>query len=400
MEPHSISHRQLFLDHVGQTSEFPLLLEIEKAEGVYLHSKEKTYIDLISGIGVSNIGHRHPKVISAIKNQLDHYLHVMVYGEFVKSPQTLLAQAISATLPQPLDNVYFVNSGSEAVEGAVKLAKRYTGRPNVVSFKNAYHGSTHGALSFTGNEDLKRNYRPLLPGVSHIEYGSETDFSYIDQQTACVLIELIQGEAGVNYSSSSYYQALAKHCKENGVLLIADEIQTGFGRTGKFWAFEHFGITPNIITTAKGMGGGLPIGAFISSIEIMSVLRDNPILGHITTFGGNPVCCASSLATLKVIQEEKLVEGVEEKANFILNQLKDLKGVKEIRNKGLMMAVEFESFEVLKPIIDKAIENGVLTDWFLFNDKSMRIAPPLTISEEEIIKACDAIKSAVKSVLG
>lgn len=400
MESHSISHRQLFLDHIGQTSDFPLLLEIEKAEGVYLHSKTKSYIDLISGIGVSNIGHRHPKVISAIKDQLDQYLHVMVYGEFVKSPQTLLAKAITSTLPKSLNNVYFVNSGSEAIEGAVKLAKRYTGRPNVVSFKNAYHGSTHGALSFTGNEDLKRNFRPLLPGISHIEYGNEADFSYINEQTACVLIEMVQGEAGVNFAPKEYYLALAKHCKENGVLLIADEIQTGFGRTGKFWAHEHFGITPDIITTAKGMGGGLPIGAFISSIEIMSVLRNNPILGHITTFGGNPVCCAASLATLQVIQEEKLTDSVGTKANLILEQLKNLKGVQEIRNKGLMMAVEFESFEVLKPVIDQAIENGVLTDWFLFNDKSMRIAPPLTISEEEITEACNAIEKAVKSVLG
>lgn len=400
MESHSISHRQLFLDHVGQTSDFPLLLEIEKAEGVYLHSKDKSYIDLISGIGVSNIGHRHPKVIAAIKDQLDHYMHVMVYGEFVKSPQTLLAKALTSTLSPSLNNVYFVNSGSEAIEGAVKLAKRYTGRYKVCSFKNAYHGSTHGALSFTGSEDLKRNYRPLLPGVTHLEYGNEEDFCLIDEQTACVLIEVVQGEAGVNYTNKAYYQALAKHCKEKGVLLIADEIQTGFGRTGKFWAHEHFGITPDIITTAKGMGGGMPIGAFISSLEIMSVLRNNPILGHITTFGGNPVCCASSLATLQVIQEEKLVDGVEAKAHFILEQLKDLKGVQEIRNKGLMMAVEFESFEILKPVIDQAIENGVLTDWFLFNDKSMRIAPPLTISEDEITEACDAIKLAVKNVLG
>ena len=400
MESHSINHRQLFLDQVGQTSDFPLMLEIEKADGVYLFSKDKKYIDLISGIGVSNIGHRHPDVISAIKKQVDQYLHIMVYGEFVKSPQTLLAKSIASTLPSPLDNVYFVNSGSEAIEGAVKLAKRYTGRSKVCAFKNAYHGSTHGALSFTGNEDLKRSYRPLLPGVSHLEYGNENDFRFIDEDTACVLIEPVQGEAGVRYADNDFYMALSDFCKSKSVLLIADEIQSGFGRTGSFWAFEHFGFVPDILTTAKGMGGGMPIGAFISSKEIMAVLKTNPILGHITTFGGNPVCCAASLATLQTIQEENLVHGVEEKANLIIKELQDLKGVKQIRNKGLMMAVEFESFEVLKPIIDQSIENGVLTDWFLFNDKSMRIAPPLTISEQEINEACEAIKNAVNLVLG
>lgn len=393
-----MNNRQLFLSHLAQTTDFPLLIEIEKAEGVYMHGPNgEKYMDLISGIGVSNVGHRHPKVLEAIQNQLDKYLHLMVYGEYVQSPQALLAKALCDTLPESLDNVYLVNSGSEAVEGALKLAKRFTGKPKLVSCVNAYHGSSSGALSVGGNEIFKRAYRPLLPGVSNINYGSLEDLKKIDSDTAGVIVETIQGEAGIRVGTQEYFQALRKKCDETGTLLILDEIQAGFGRTGKFWAFEHFDIVPDIVVCAKGMGGGMPIGAFIANKDVMGVFKNNPLLGHITTFGGHPVSSAASLATIQVLQEENLINQVEEKADLIKSLLVHPK-IKGIRNKGLMMAVEFESFEVLKPIIDRAIELGVITDWFLFCDDSMRIAPPLTITEEQIREACFIILKAINLV--
>lgn len=391
-----ISQRELFLRHLAQTTDFPLLLEVEKAEGIYFESPNgKKYMDLISGIGVSNIGHRHPKVVEAIKQQVDKYLHVMVYGELVQSPQSEFAKALVDTLPQPLDNVYFANSGAEAIEGAMKLAKRYTGKREIISCVNAYHGSTQGALSITGGEEFKTNYRPLLPDIKQIYYGSYRDIEQkITDKTAAVFVETIQGEAGVRVACTNYFQALRKKCDEVGALLVLDEIQAGFGRTGTFWAFEQFGIIPDILCCAKGMGGGMPIGAFISSQKVMSVFKNNPILGHITTFGGHPVNCAAGLATLRVIQQENLLEGVEEKANLFRKLLKHPK-ILDIRNQGLLMAVEFESFEVLKAIIDKAIELGVLTDWFLYCDNSMRIAPPLIITENQIEEACKLILKAI-----
>jgi acetylornithine/succinyldiaminopimelate/putrescine aminotransferase len=294
-----------------------------------------------------------------------------------------------------LDNVYFVNSGSEAVEGALKLAKRHTNRREIISCVDAYHGSSHGSLSVGGNEIFKRAYRPLLPGIKNVVYGSFHQLYEITEDTAAFIVETIQGEAGIKVACPDYFQALRKRCDETGTLLILDEIQAGFGRTGKFWAFEHFGIVPDILVCAKGMGGGMPIGAFIANKEVMGAFKNNPLLGHITTFGGHPVSAAASLATIKVIQEEKLLEHVEQKANLFKKLLVHPK-IKSIRNKGLMMAVEFESFEVLKPIIDKAIENGVITDWFLFCDDAMRIAPPLIITEEEIEKACGVILEAVE----
>jgi putrescine aminotransferase len=391
-----MTNRQLFLENVAQTSDFPLMLEIEKAEGVYLHgTKGEKYIDLISGIGVSNVGHRHPKVVQAIKDQADKYLHLMVYGEYVQTPQVLLAHKLASTLPINLSSVFFTNSGSEAVEGAMKLAKRYSGRHKLISCINAYHGSTQGALSAGGNENLKRNFRPLLPSIDHIYFGVEEELKKIDTQTAAIIVETVQGEAGVRLACSEYFKQLRNRCNETGTLLILDEIQCGFGRTGNFWAFEHYNIIPDILVCAKGMGGGMPLGAFISSAEIMAMLRNNPILGHITTFGGHPVSCAASLATINVILEEKLVDQVNEKAQLFLSKLKHPK-IKSIRNKGLMMAVEFDSFETVKPIIDKAIEKGVITDWFLFCDNSMRIAPPLTITKEEIEMACEIIVSSIK----
>lgn len=392
-----MNNRQLFLTHLAQTTDFPLMIEIEKAEGVFLYGPDgKQYLDLISGIGVSNVGHRHPKVLAAIQAQLDKYLHLMVYGEYVQQPQALLAQALTQTLPDPLDNVYLVNSGSEAVEGALKLAKRYTNRRKILSCENAYHGSSHGALSVGGNEQFKRAYRPLVPGIRQIAYGNQDHLEAITTDTAAIILETVQGEAGVRVADRAYFQALRQKCNETGTLLILDEIQAGFGRTGTFWAFDDFGIQPDILVCAKGMGGGMPIGAFISSREIMSVLKNNPLLGHITTFGGHPVSAAASLATIQIIQDEALVAAVADKANLFKKLLVHPK-ITGIRNKGLMMALSFESFEVLKPIIDRCIDNGVITDWFLFCDNAMRIAPPLTISRAEIEFACSQIIRSIDS---
>lgn len=376
------------------------MIEIERAEGVYMYGTDgKKYIDLISGIGVSNVGHRHPRVVDAIKNQVDKYMHLMVYGEFVQEPQVQLATALSETLPDKLDNCYLVNSGSEAVEGALKLAKRYTGRYKMVSCKQSYHGSSHGSLSVSGSEDYKHKYRPLLPGVSHIRYGHTEDMEIITEETAAVIMETVQGEAGVRMAGKEYFAALRKRCNETGALLILDEIQCGFGRTGTFWAFEQTGIQPDILLSAKGMGGGMPIGAFISSQEIMHVLTNNPILGHITTFGGHPVSSVASKATLEVIREEGLAEKAVVKGERFKQRLHHPL-ISDIRNQGLMMAVDFGSFDILKPVIDKAIELGVVTDWFLFCDNSMRIAPPLTITEAEIDQACDWILEACDYVKG
>lgn len=390
-----MTDRQLFLQHIAQTSDFPLGLEIERAEGVFIFGRDgKSYMDLISGIGVSNVGHRHPQVLEAIRNQLDKYLHLMVYGEYIQTPQTLLAHALTQTLPNTLNTVYFTNSGTEAVEGAMKLAKRYTGRREIISCFNAYHGSSQGALSLSGDENFKRNYRPLLPGIRHIEHGNPAHLAQITRNTAAVVMEVIAAEAGVRVPDAGYLQAVRQRCTEVGALLVFDEIQTGFGRTGTFWAFEDFSAMPDILLCAKGMGGGMPIGAFIASAEVMAVFRNNPILGHITTFGGHPVSCAASLATLQVITAGKLYEQAEAKGQ-LFRQLLVHPAIKDIRGKGLMLAVEFDSFAVLKPIIDRAILQGVITDWFLFCDNSMRIAPPLIITEAQIQEACAVILDAI-----
>ena len=393
-----LTPRQLFLRHQAQTSDFPLLLEIERAEGVYMYASDGTrYLDLISGIGVSNVGHRHPRVLAAIHEQLDKYLHLMVYGEVVQAPPARLAQALTATLPARLDNVYFTNSGTEAVEGALKLAKRHTGRTGLISCHNAYHGSTHGALSITGSEGFKNAFRPLLPDVRHIRHNNFEDLLLIDEHTAAVVIETVQGEAGVRVPAPGYLPALRQRCTEVGALLILDEIQCGFGRTGTLWAFEQFGIEPDILLTAKGMGGGMPIGAFIAPQHIMAGFKTDPILGHCTTFGGHPVSCAASLATLRVIQEENLLAGVAAKAARFREKLVH-PSIREVRNCGLLMAVEFDSFAVLKPLIDRALwEQHLLTDWFLFCDNSLRIAPPLTITMEQIDEACAGLISAIRS---
>lgn len=386
---------EVFLTNLAQTSPHPLLIPIEKAEGVYLYSPGgKKYIDLISGIAVSNIGHRHPRVVKAIKDQLDKHLHVMAYGEYIQSTPNLLAEKLTKLLPENLNCSYFVNSGTEANEGALKLAKRFTGRTEIVSFHKSYHGSTHGSLSVSGNEVKKNAFRPLLPDVKFIEFNNPDDIEQVTKNTACVIMETVQGDAGVRIPSREYIRALRKRCNETGTLLILDEIQCGMGRTGKLFAFEHYGIVPDILTIAKAFGGGLPIGAFISSKKIMSALTHDPMLGHISTFGGNPVCCASALSTLNVIEEEKLLDQVERKGKLIESLLQH-SGIREIRRIGLLFAIDFDSADRVQKIVQEAIENGVICFWFLSCPDSFRIAPPLTISDEEVAIACDVIKKAI-----
>lgn len=389
------TERERLLRHLAPTSDSPIGLEIERAEGVYMYNpKGKKYLDLIAGISVSNVGHRHPKVVQAIKDQADKHLHLMVYGEYVQSPQVQFADALTATLPPSLDSVYFVNSGSEAVEGAIKLAKKATGRIGLVSFENAYHGSTNGALSLMGNEEFKHPFYPLLPETSVIRHGNLDDLQHITTETAAVFLETIQGEAGIRVPSVAYMQALRNRCTETGALLVLDEIQCGFGRTGKLFAFEHFNIIPDILLMAKGMGGGMPIGAFVASNELMSTLSKDPILGHITTFGGHPVSCAAGNACLSVIQEEKLVESVSDKEK-LFRKLLNHPEIREIRGKGLMLAVQLRDSQQLFSAIDRCIEKGIVTDWFLFCDSAMRIAPPLTITEDEIAEACAVINESI-----
>lgn len=400
-----MTHRQLFFQHIAQTTDFPLALEIDRAEGVYLFGKEgETYMDLISGIGVSNVGHRHPAVLSAIQAQLDKYLHLMVYGEYVQGTQAELARALVETIAAetaygPIDNVYFTNSGAEAIEGAMKVAKRFTGRTELIACHNAYHGSTQGALSLSGDENFKRNYRPLLPDIRHIQHGDWADLTNITTRTAAVIMEVVQGEAGVRVPDPAYLQAVRERCSAVGALLIFDEIQTGFGRTGTFWAFQGVSVVPDVLVSAKGMGGGMPIGAFMAPAAVMNVIKNNPILGHITTFGGHPVSCAASLATLRVIEDQQLYADAERKGQLIRSLLTH-PAIRAIRGKGLMMAVEFDSFTVLKPIIDRAIvpqgdTPGIITDWFLFCNNSMRLAPPLTITDDEIRLACEKINESI-----
>ncbi|MFD1255174.1 aspartate aminotransferase family protein [Mucilaginibacter terrae] len=387
--------RQLFLANNAQTTDFPLMLEFERAQGVYMYNAEgKGWLDLISGIGVSNIGHGNPEVIEAVKQQVDRYMHLMVYGEYVQTPQVRFAQKLASLLPSTLQSVYFTNSGSEAIEGAMKLAKRYTGRNQIIACHNAYHGSTQGALSVMGNEDFKQAYRPLLPGIQFINFNEPTDLQYITEETACVIMETVQGEAGVRVPNLAYLQALRKRCTQTGTMLVLDENQTAFGRTGKLFAFEHFGIVPDILVLGKALGGGMPLGAFIASVEIMGTLKNNPILGHITTFGGHPVCCASGLASLEVLTRKNLISQVEEK-EALFKKLLVHPAIKQVRGKGLMLAAEMESFEVLKKVIDHSIEQGIIIDWFLHCSNSMRIAPPLIITHEQIEQACAVILQAV-----
>lgn len=393
-----ISHKELFLLNNAQTSTSPNLLEIARAEGLYLYDKNgKSYMDLVSGFAVSNIGHRHPKVIEAIKLQLDKYLHLTVYGEFVQSPMVLFAQKLVSVLPEQLNNVYFVNSGTEATEGALKLAKRFTGRSGIISCHNAYHGSTHGALSVMGNEHYKQKYRPLLPDVSFINFGLEADLELITTETACVIMETVQGEAGIRVAVKAYMQKLRERCNATGTLLILDEIQAAFGRTGKLFAFENYGIVPDILLLAKALGGGMPIGAFIANREVMGVLKENPILGHITTFGGHPVSSVSGLASLNVILDDDLVAGVNAKGD-LFKELLVHPLIKEVRGIGLMMSIQLDSFEQVESVSKLCAADGVVIDWFLHCETALRVAPPLIITEQEIRKACEVILKALDTI--
>ncbi|MFN0256867.1 aspartate aminotransferase family protein [Pedobacter ureilyticus] len=393
-----LTQRQLFLKHNAQTSTTPLLLEFVKAQGVNIYDAEgKEYIDLIAGIGVSNVGHCHPNVVAAVQKQAETYMHLMVYGEYVQSPQVNFATALASVLPSNLNSTYFVNSGAEAVEGAMKLAKRYTGKKGFIACRNAYHGSTQGAESLMESDFYSAGYGPFLPNVDFINHNNIADLEKITTKIAAVFIEPVQGEAGIRVADQAYMEALRKKCDETKTLLVFDEIQSGFGRTGKMFAFEHYNVVPDILLLAKGIGGGMPIGAFISSLEIMSVLSYNPILGHMTTFGGHPVCCAAGLATLNTLLDEKLVEKVEAKGE-LFKQLLQHPAITEIRGKGLMLALGFDSFETNKAIIDACIEDGIISDWFLHCSDAMRIAPPLTITEEEIKKACAVIIKNIETI--
>jgi len=390
-----LSNRQQFLQHQAQTTRFPLLLEFEKAEGIYLINKEgKKWIDLIAGISVSSLGHGNKKVKEAIKKQVDQYMHLMVYGEYVQAPQVQLAKLLTSVLPSQLDCVYFVNSGAEATDGALKLAKRVTGRSGIVAFRYAYHGSSHAALSLNSEEEYKQAFRPLLPDVSFLTNGDCEQLTQITDKTACVIIEIVRGESGYIPTDETFLRALRKRCVEHCVLLIFDEIQTGMGRTGKLFAFEHSGIIPDILLLGKALGAGMPIGAFVSSHNMMMTLAEKPILGHITTFGGHPVICAAALAGLQELLAHKWIAEVAEKEK-LFHTLLVHPAIKSITGKGLMLALEFDSFEQNKRIIDRCIENGLITDWFLFAPHKMRISPPLIITPEEIKTACDIILSCI-----
>jgi acetylornithine/N-succinyldiaminopimelate aminotransferase len=393
-----MDQRQLFLNNLAQTSTAPLALEIERAEGIYLYgTKGERYMDLISGISVSNVGHRHPRVVEAIRRQVDTHMHLMVYGEYIQGPQVKLARLLTELLPPSLGCCYFVNSGSEATEGALKLAKRCTGRTEMVSFRNAYHGSTQGSLSVMGNEFFKNAFRPLLPDVRILDFNAHAQLEQITGRTACVIVEPVQAEAGVVLPENDFLKALRKRCDETGALLIFDEIQTGCGRTGSMFAFGQYEVIPDILLLAKGLGGGMPVGAFISSKEIMSCLSENPVLGHITTFGGHPVCCAAAAACLEVLIKDRLPQQVNEKEALFKELLKH-EMIESIRSKGLLIAVEFASAEANMEVISECVRNGIITDWFLFCDKAMRIAPPLTIAQDEIREACRVIVAAMDNV--
>ncbi|RAJ03940.1 acetylornithine/succinyldiaminopimelate/putrescine aminotransferase [Chitinophaga skermanii] len=393
-----MNNRQLFLQHVAQTSDAPLAIEFTKASGMYMWDNHgKQYIDMIAGISVCNVGHCHPAVVEAIQSQAAQYMHLLVYGEFVQAPQVQYATYLSSILPPSLNCVYFTNSGSEATEGAMKLAKRYTGRHEIIAFKNSYHGSTQGSLSIMGDEYWRNAYRPLLPGIHHLDYNSFEAIDAINHNTAAVFAESVQAEAGVYKASKEWMQALRKKCTETGTLLVLDEIQCGFGRNGFLWSFEQYGIVPDVVLLGKALGAGMPLGAFVADKEIMWSLTNNPVLGHITTFGGHPVACAAGLAGAKALVEGDYIATIPAKEQLFLDLLKHPK-IKAVRSVGMMFAVEFESFEVNKKIIDDCIANGLITDWFLFAPACLRLVPPLIITEDEVRTACKIILDAIDRV--
>ena len=396
-----MNQRELFLRHVAQTSEIPMLgedLNIANAKGVKLTDVNgKIYTDLISGISVSNVGHCHPKVLDAIHHQSQKFMHLMVYGEFNQSPQVNYAKKLTDLLPQKLNSIYYTTSGSEAVEGALKLAKRSTGRTELICFKQAYHGSTHGALSVMGDEYFKTSFRPLLPDVRILEFNDLKALELISKKTAAVIIEPIQGEAGVIKANRDYIKNLRKICDDLGVILIFDEIQTGFGRTGNLFVFEEFDVVPDILLISKGMGGGLPIGAFIASTDLMSNLTKNPILGHINTFGGNALCVAAANACLEIIISENLCSRAKQIENIITTKLKHPL-IKEIRIHGALGAIDFYNEVLNMRVIKSCIEKGIICDWFLFCPTAMRIAPPLIITDSELIEALNTIIEVLNTI--
>jgi acetylornithine/N-succinyldiaminopimelate aminotransferase len=394
-----MTERELFFRYLGLPSFHPLGLEIVKAEGIYLwDSTGKKYIDLVSGVAVSNIGHRHHEVVRAIKEQLDKYLYLNVYGEFIQSPQVRLAQRITGLLPSALDSVYFVNSGTEAVEGALKLAKRFTGRTGIIAFRDAYHGSTQGALSVLGNEVLKNAFRPLLPDITFLEFNHLKDAERISLKTACVIVETIQAEAGIILPEPGFLELLRKKYNETGTLLIIDDVQMGFGRTGRMFSFEHYNIIPDILVLAKALGAGMPLGAFISSKIIMDKLAFDPELGHITTFGGHPVSCAAALAGLEILIEPGFIEAVEEKGNKIEEGIKGHKNIKAIRRKGLAMGVDLNDPAKRQVFTAATLNQGLVIDWYLFKPATFRIAPPLTLTDEEIKEICKLVNGALSDL--
>lgn len=392
-----MTNRQLFLNHVAQTSPTPIALEIIKASGIKMWDVNgKEYVDLISGFSVCNIGHSHPEVVEAVKDQVDKYMHLIVYGEFIETPQIAYARLLTDHLPKTLNSVYFTNSGAEATEGAMKLAKRVTGRSKIIACNKAYHGSTQGALSIMGDEYWRNAFRPLLPDIHHYDYNSDELINAIDGHTACVITETVQAESGVNKPSPGWMKALRTKCSEHGALLVFDEIQAGFGRTGSLWAFEQYDVVPAILLLGKALGGGMPLGAFIADIKLMNALTNNPVLGHITTFGGHPVSCAAGMAAMKVLLENDWIEEVKAKEQLFLSLLQHEK-IQSVRSAGLWLALEFDSFETCKSIIDRCIENGVISDWFLFAPNCMRIAPPLITTEEEIRSISSIIISCISA---
>ncbi|MEN9971912.1 MAG: hypothetical protein RIS20_259 [Bacteroidota bacterium] len=392
-----MSQRDFFLSHLGQTTPYPFLVEVERAEGIYIYDKQgKSYMDMISGVAVNNIGHRHPKVVSALKNQIDRYLHVMVYGEFIQDSQQLLVKELLEVLPESLDGVYVVNSGTEAIEAALKLAKRVTGRMELISFRGSYHGSTHGSMSVSGNEVKKQVFRPLLPDVQFLKHNELIDLERITEKTAGVILETIQGDAGVRRPSVTFMKALRQRCDEVGAFLILDEIQCGMGRTGKFFAFEHFDVVPDILTLGKALGGGMPIGALVSSQKRLMEFTHAPMLGHITTFGGHPVVCAAAAAAVQVLKSEINWTELEEKAQRFENRFKQHPEIVEIRRVGMMFAFDMVSAERVERVVSRCMERGLITFWFLSHPYSFRLSPPLTITEDELNLAADLILESIE----
>jgi len=398
-----MTERELFYRYLGLPAFSPMALDIVRAEGVYLYDRSgRDYIDMVSGISVSNVGHRHPKVLEAIKKQLDDYLYVNVYGEFIHTPQVKLAEKLCSLLPSSLDSVYFVNSGAEAIEGALKLAKRFTGRSGIIAFRNAYHGSTHGALSILGNERMKQGFRPLLPDVSFLEFNNFCDLDKIDSHTACVVTETTQSEAGLIPSADGFMFQLRKRCNETGTLLIIDDVQMGFGRTGSFFSFEPYLIVPDILVLAKALGAGMPLGAFIAPKHIMDTLAFNPELGHITTFGGHPVSCAAAIAGIDVILGQQLVQTAEKKGKMIEDMLAGMQEngfISGIRRKGLALGIDLADPSKRKAFLDSCLEQKVFIDYYLFRPATFRIAPPLVISVEEIMDGLERLLKAMASTL-